>query len=94
MSVTSAFASDYKSAGFTFISVHPGWLKTDMGGQAAPLEVSEGASGVYNVRSFFFEFLWNRSYLITRSSRMPTRLKTGNISRLTVPSLPGDLHYN
>ena len=54
--VTSAFASDFKKEGFTFLAVHPGWLKTEMGGEAAPLDVSVGASGVYKVLQSYFLF--------------------------------------
>ncbi|KAG2392035.1 hypothetical protein C9374_013520 [Naegleria lovaniensis] len=31
------------------LSIHPGWLKTDMGGEEAPESVSNGVSGIINV---------------------------------------------
>ena len=31
------------------IPIHPGWLKTDLGGQSAPLDVATGVAGIINV---------------------------------------------
>jgi NAD(P)-dependent dehydrogenase (short-subunit alcohol dehydrogenase family) len=36
-------------AWLTAIVVHPGWVKTDMGGAAAPTEVHESGSGIWKV---------------------------------------------
>lgn len=33
----------------TVSSVHPGWVKTDMGGEEAPLEPAEAASDIYDL---------------------------------------------
>ena len=35
------------------ISVHPGWLKTDLGGEGAPLDVGVGVSGIVKVIDTF-----------------------------------------
>ncbi|MGE0762246.1 MAG: SDR family oxidoreductase [Bdellovibrionales bacterium] len=33
------------------VVIHPGWVKTDMGGSGAPTEISESASGIWQVIS-------------------------------------------
>jgi len=33
----------------TTIVIHPGWVKTDMGGSGAPVEVAESAQGIWKV---------------------------------------------
>ncbi len=44
--LTKSQASAFRAAGVTVVSVHPGWVKTDMGGSAAPLRPEESAAHI------------------------------------------------
>jgi NAD(P)-dependent dehydrogenase (short-subunit alcohol dehydrogenase family) len=35
--------------GFRILSIHPGWMKTDMGGKNAEIEPEEAAEGIYEI---------------------------------------------
>lgn len=37
---------DLKSDGIIAVNMHPGWVKTDMGGNKAPLDISESVDGI------------------------------------------------
>jgi NAD(P)-dependent dehydrogenase (short-subunit alcohol dehydrogenase family) len=47
--LTRALAFDLRSDGIAVLSVHPGWVRTDMGGSSAPVEPAESARGILQV---------------------------------------------
>ncbi len=44
--MTRTFVSELGETGLTVLSMHPGWVKTDMGGDAAPLDVETSTRGM------------------------------------------------
>lgn len=48
---TKSLSIDLKSNGILAVSVHPGWVKTAMGGTNAPLEVEQSVNGICNFLS-------------------------------------------
>lgn len=46
---TAQLRSAYGRKGYAVYAVHPGWIKTDMGGNAAPGDASESASGIMDL---------------------------------------------
>jgi len=48
-SLTRSFVADLKDKAITVLSMHPGWVRTDMGGSNATLDVAASAKGLADV---------------------------------------------
>jgi len=44
--ITKSMSIDLKGDGIMTISMHPGWVQTDMGGKQAPLKPEQSISGM------------------------------------------------
>ncbi|NWB94091.1 SDR family oxidoreductase [Pseudomonas agarici] len=45
-SMTNTFLSEIEAPTFTVLSMHPGWVKTDMGGEEAQVEIATSTRGL------------------------------------------------
>lgn len=48
-SLIRSFAAELGGRRVTVLAIHPGWVRTDMGGQHAPVGIAESVNGVVNV---------------------------------------------
>lgn len=45
---TKSMSIDLKKDNILVTAMHPGWVKTDMGGKNAPLDVDTSVTGIFN----------------------------------------------
>nr|BFE91702.1 hypothetical protein GCM10020185_22380 [Pseudomonas brassicacearum subsp. brassicacearum] len=57
-SMTNSFVSQLGEQSLTVLSLHPGWVKTDMGGEGADIDVETSTRGLIDQVDAFFRQGW------------------------------------
>ncbi len=70
--LTRSFALDLKSSGVDALALHPGWVKTALGGPNAPLEASQAVDSIFeNVLDVFDSTKHNGGFFDLEGQRLP-----------------------
>lgn len=64
-------AAEWGSSGFTAVALNPGWVRTAMGGENAPLTVEEAATAIYGFCQFTLSPALNGRFCNTDGSELP-----------------------
>ncbi|KAI8061732.1 4-dihydrotrisporin dehydrogenase [Gongronella butleri] len=68
--LTKTWSSGLKDENFTIVAVEPGWSKTDLGGENAPLEVHESVTGMLN-QLYKLDPLKNGTFFDYKGEKVP-----------------------
>lgn len=68
--IGKTMALEFQNEGITSIVLHPGWVKTDMGGSNAPIDISTSINGMFNVITSLTQ-KQNGSFLRHDGTRIP-----------------------
>jgi NAD(P)-dependent dehydrogenase (short-subunit alcohol dehydrogenase family) len=71
LNMQSVILQNYlKKDGIKVLAVHPGWMKTDMGGKNADIEAAESAMGIYNIIEKYKHDLDSPMYLDYKDEKL------------------------
>ena len=69
--ITRSLSLDLSHINVNVVAIHPGWVKTDMGGQNAPLTPEESISSVLNVIQNFDSERYNGCLVDYKGEKLP-----------------------